>query len=191
MSQPASGSLPPPRTNGSRRVSLVGFMASGKSTIGPRLAARLGVPFVDLDAAISSAAGRSVNQIFEERGEQAFRDLESSTLTAQLAAPELVVATGGGVVERPVNRERLREHTLILWLDIKFETARQRLSGSAGRQRPLVQTSSWDDLARLYLRRRAIYAELAHFRFECDRDLPARLVRRMESSVRAFEESTV
>ncbi len=170
------------------RISLIGFMASGKSTIGPRLAARLRVPFVDLDAAVTAVAGKSVPQIFEEQGEPAFRDLEAASLSQQLSQPAMVLATGGGVVERPMNRERLRQDTLVLWLDVRFETARQRLQGPAGRRRPLVQSSSWDDLARLYLRRRELYAELAHFRFECDRDLPARLVRRMENSVRSFTE---
>ena len=79
------------------RVYLTGFMASGKSTVGPRAAARLGRPFLDLDRLIAAHAGRSIPTIFAEEGEEQFRALETKMLHRTTETEDLVVALGGGV----------------------------------------------------------------------------------------------
>ena len=76
------------------RIYLTGFMGCGKTTVGRRLAQRLGVPFVDLDEEIERRAGMTVRQIFEQQGEPAFRQMEAEALRGTLALPDVVVATG-------------------------------------------------------------------------------------------------
>lgn len=174
----------------SDRIALVGFMASGKSTVGPALAMRLGMEFLDLDEAIEHVAGRRIHEIFAEDGEAAFRDLESQVLRESLAGPSSLVSTGGGVVESRANRELLVSRTQVVWLDTRFETLRRRLgSGKSRARRPLVDSLGWEGLRALHRRRRPLYAACAHYRFDTDRDIPVRVARRIEGALRAAEET--
>jgi shikimate kinase len=119
-------------------VALVGYMGSGKSTVGRLLASSLGWEFVDLDREISRRAGRTIPEIFERYGEGHFRDLEHEALLAALDGdPQRVVACGGGIVERPENRERLAKvPTIFLEEDVGVLFDRTR-----GARRPLRGTS--------------------------------------------------
>jgi shikimate kinase len=167
------------------RVALVGFMAVGKSSVGPALAMRLGMAFVDLDAAIVARDGRPIARIFEEDGEDHFRDLERDVLEDHLEGPPTVLSTGGGVVEQSTNRRLLREGTTVVWLDARFETIRRRLQASHAREpRPLLERLGWEGLRALHTRRRPLYAACAHFRFATDRDAPVRVSRRIEGALR-------
>lgn len=167
-------------------VSLVGFMAAGKSTVGPLLAARAHRTFLDLDDLVVADAGRDVAGIFASAGEEAFRELESEHLrrTLDLAAP-VVLATGGGVVEDPRNREVLRRRSLVLWMDVRLETVRERILAQHDMTRPLVERLGWEGMDRLLARRRPLYAAVAHFRFDGDTKPPRSLARRMAVAVRA------
>jgi shikimate kinase len=161
-------------------------MASGKSTIGPRLATRLGMAFLDLDECIEHAAGATIPEIFRERGEAAFRSLESEQLELGLNGPPLVLATGGGVVGRVRNRELLRTRaSAVVWIDVRFETVRRRLASGEGSERPLLQELGWTGLARLHAERRILYADCAHFRFNGDRLRAPRLARRIAGTLRS------
>ena len=123
---------------GSRvRVALVGFMGSGKSTIGRLSAAQLDLEFVDLDTEIVRARGLPISEIFRRDGETVFRDLESATLEAILERSRVLVATGGGVPEAEANRELLQSRCLTLFLHVSFEEAIRRVSGDGGR--PLLE----------------------------------------------------
>ena len=117
-------------------VVLIGFMATGKTSVGQIVAARLGRPFVDTDALIEAEAGRSVPRIFAEDGEAAFRRLEAEAVVRAAAAGGRVIATGGGVVLSRENMDRLRRHGLIiaLWADPKAILARVGRGGD----RPLL-----------------------------------------------------
>ena len=127
-------------------VVLVGLSGSGKSVIGRRLAHRLGAEFVDLDAAIERTAGMPIPDLFQERGEPAFRDLERSAIEA-LGPPSgggsvgRVVSTGGGAVVDPRNRWRLYRGRLPIWIDARPEVLAQRLR-HARTVRPLVAGSA-------------------------------------------------
>lgn len=169
-------------------VALIGFMGAGKSTAGPRLAARLSLPFVDLDDRMVEEQGVSIADLFARDGEEGFRRLESDLLERVLRAEATVVATGGGVVEAEANRIRLREASTVLWLDARLETLRSRLRIARGPVRPLAGALTDDQFAERYRARRPRYAETAHFRFEVD-DLPVGgLVRAMVLALRAREE---
>jgi shikimate kinase len=117
---------------------LTGFMGSGKSTIGKRLARTLGISFVDLDAEIVQTAGQSIRDIFEQEGEAVFRKKEQASLRAVCCNGECaVVATGGGAVVALENRRLMRESGLIINLQVDYATIAERLAGDFSR--PLLR----------------------------------------------------
>jgi len=121
-----------------RTIALVGLMGAGKSAIGRRLAARLGLPFVDADAEIEAAAGCSIEEIFERHGETAFRDGERRVIARLLAGPPQVLATGGGALMDPGTRALIRDQAVSVWLRAELEVLVRR----TGRRnnRPLLKT---------------------------------------------------
>jgi shikimate kinase len=138
-------------------VYLVGMPGSGKSTVGVELAGRFGVPFVDLDAEIERATGRSVAEIFAERGEPAFRALEADALVDASGHDPSVVACGGGVVLEPANRIALRNTGIVVYLDVPVEVLRDRVRPAA--DRPLIREAG--DIERLREAREPLYREFA------------------------------
>ncbi len=138
-------------------VFLVGMPGSGKSTVGPELAARLGVPFVELDSEIERAAGKSVREIFAAEGEARFRELEAAALVQAAGRDPSVVSCGGGVVLEPANRVTLRAAGEVVFLSVPLEILRARVVPSA--ERPLIHEST--DLDRLFLDREPLYREFA------------------------------
>jgi len=138
-------------------AAIVGYMGSGKTTIGRILARKLGWEFVDLDRTITRDAGRGIPEIFERFGEEHFRDLEHRALLAALdGAPQRVVACGGGIVVRPENRERLKEvATVFLCEDPGVLYSRTRGGG-----RPL-RAASRDEFEHRYAQRLPFYEEVA------------------------------
>ena len=141
------------RRGPSRRIYLVGFMASGKSTIGRRLAERLGLPFVDLDEEIERTSGRTIRALFEESGEAAFRERESAFLAATEALPAGVVATGGGCYVLEENRRRIGRLGTAVFLEVGLETVRARLRGKT--DRPLFVSE--EQLGALFAARAPFY----------------------------------
>ncbi len=121
------------------RVYLVGFMGAGKTTVGQRLAARLGCPFVDLDESIEARAGMSVRAIFERRGEPEFRAMEREALRETLRHPRVVVATGGGTVTFEANRELIAANGVSVWLRAPFDAIAARIGGEGKSDRPLFR----------------------------------------------------
>lgn len=138
------------------KVFLTGFMGCGKTAVGRALAARLDVPFVDLDERVVAAAGREIRVIFAEEGEAAFRRLEGRALEAVVAEPgSRVVATGGGTVAREGVAERLRQAGTVVWLDVPFERVAERLRGEEAAIRPLFADP--ERARRLFRDRRSWY----------------------------------
>ncbi|MBI3943661.1 MAG: shikimate kinase [Chloroflexi bacterium] len=132
------------RTN----IFLTGFSTTGKSSVGPRLAALLNYDFRDTDKLIQQQAGRTVEEIFRNSGEPYFRDLESDVLRQVCSGTRQIVATGGGMVIRPANRELMRQHGWIVCLEARPETILARLLASRPHApRPLL--ASPDPMARI------------------------------------------
>src|SRR5438034_11361464 len=98
------------------RLFLVGYRGTGKTAVGGLLAGALGWSFADADARLEAAAGKSVADVFRDEGEPGFRDREAAVLAELCRAERHVVATGGGVVLRPANRELLRRSGHVVWL---------------------------------------------------------------------------
>ena len=138
-------------------VYLVGMPGSGKSTVGPELAARLEVPYVELDAEIERAAGRTVREIFEQEGEARFRELEAAALGEAAARDPSVVSCGGGVVLEPANRIALRNTGTVVYLDVPLEQLRARVQPAE--DRPLIREEG--DIERLLAERGPLYREFA------------------------------
>ena len=132
-------------------------MGAGKSTLGPRVAERLGRPFIDLDRDLEQDLGTTIPEFFEQRGETAFRMQEEGHVIAALRLPDLaVIALGGGAVQTPSIRNELRDRALTVLLEVDADTAWQR---SAGSGRPLAHEES--EFHALYERRRSVYDEVA------------------------------
>ena len=138
-------------------MAIVGYMGSGKTTVGRALASTMGREFVDLDRAIAKGAGRAISVIFAHSGEEHFRDLEHRALLAALGgARESVVACGGGIVVRPENRDKLKETvTVFLREDPGVLYGRTR-----GPKRPL-RAASREEFGRRLAARLPFYEEVA------------------------------
>jgi len=121
------------------RIYLVGFMGSGKTSVGLALASRLGVPFVDLDQALEAMAGRTVRELFEKHGEPWFREREAELLRGTADLPDAVIALGGGTFVDPRNAEFIRAHGRSVFLDVPFDLIASRLQGKSA-DRPLFRS---------------------------------------------------
>ena len=150
-------------------IVLVGFMGAGKTTVGRLLAGRLGLPLADSDQVIEESTGRPVRQIFAEDGEPAFRQLEHRVIAGLLGGPELVLAVGGGAPEHPQTRDRLLAGTgaHVVYLEVSYEQALRRVGGDGGR--PMLARP---DIAAVYQRRLASYAQVATLTVATDRRRP-------------------
>ena len=141
---------------------LIGFMGSGKTTVGRRVAASLGFEFVDTDDRVVEMAGKPITQIFADQGEAHFRKLESAALKEVLQREHCVVATGGGIVTIPENVALLQEGGYTVWLHAPVDEIFERVSRN--RERPLLQTE--DPLATiqtLLSKREPLYRSTADF----------------------------
>jgi XRE family aerobic/anaerobic benzoate catabolism transcriptional regulator len=144
-------------------IALIGLRGAGKSTIGPKLAARLGLRFVELDAAIERAAGLTLSEIFQIHGEGYYRRLERETLMGLLADAEgMVVATGGSIVNDKETYKLLRRRAVTVWLKARPEDHWNRVI-QQGDQRPMAQhPHAMSELRALLAARERLYAEAEH-----------------------------
>jgi shikimate kinase len=157
-------------------IYLVGFMASGKSTVGRHLAHRLGWNFFDTDAEIETAERMTIGEIFEQRGEPEFRRIEQEILRHHVRWIErgrpAVLALGGGAFAQEANRAFLADRGVSIWLDCPFDVVQRRVAAH-GIVRPLARDP--EKFQALWSARRPFY-ELADYRVPVDCDDPDRMV---------------
>lgn len=143
---------------GGRHVVLVGLMGAGKTSVGRRLAARLGLPFIDSDHAIEESARMTIPEIFAQLGEAEFRAGEKKVIARLLGEPQQVIATGGGAYMDPETRARIRERGVSVWLRAELPVLMRRVQKR--QNRPLLQTTDPEaTMQALIDKRYPVYAE--------------------------------
>lgn len=153
----AHRSLPAPGN-----VVLIGFMGTGKTTVGRLLAKKLRLAFLDLDRVIVDRTGYGIPTIFAQRGEEGFRAEETAALQGVRTRTHTVIATGGGIVTRPANFPLLADLGFVVWLRATEEVVFDRVSRS--KRRPLLETADpRATICRLLAERDPLYAAAAHY----------------------------
>ncbi|MCI0388539.1 MAG: shikimate kinase [Acidobacteria bacterium] len=128
-------------SNSQSPIFLLGFMASGKSTIGPLLAAKLDRQFIDLDRLIEAKVGCAIVELIAREGEEQFRQIETETLREEARKLDAIIAPGGGAITRVENRELMSRLGITIWLDAPFELCWRRIQKD-GATRPLAPNES-------------------------------------------------
>ncbi len=146
-------------------------MASGKSTVSASLLASTNRLSASIDELVEHNDGSGVAEIFSTRGQAAFRDLELKALGELDPSRNLVVDTGGGIVETAAAVAMLRANGVVIWLDCSWKEVRARLKNAPVGMRPLVTELGWAGLEELFRSRRPLYAAAADFRLKADGDL--------------------
>jgi|WetSurMetagenome_2_1015567.scaffolds.fasta_scaffold114213_1 shikimate kinase len=140
-------------TDDKRNLILCGFMATGKSSVGKRLASLVGYDFLDMDACIEAEEGISIPRIFAERGEAAFRALESKMVERIAKSRAYVIATGGGTVVNPLNLEKLKSCGILINLTADIDTIISR--AGSGEDRPMLMQGDRRERIRSLMEQRA------------------------------------
>lgn len=142
-------------------IILIGFMGSGKSRLGKYLAKQLQYQFLDTDALIATKAGKSITKIFEQEGEEAFRQREATALAGLMGKKRIILATGGGILMNPKNQELARQLGTVVWLDADPDTLFDRATRQA--TRPLLNVEyPRRTFNELLATRRPLYQKTCH-----------------------------
>jgi shikimate kinase len=158
---------------------LIGYRATGKTTLAGLLAKRLGWDWIDADVEIERRRGKSIARIFAEDGEPAFRDLEAEVVADLCRRRRLVLAAGGGAPMRPENRRAMKSSGKVVWLKARPETILARMSGdqtTAQRRPNLTEKGPLDEIVHLLCRREPIYRESADLEVDTESKTPEQIV---------------
>jgi shikimate kinase len=150
-------------------ITLIGYRGTGKSTVGPRLAARLGWTFLDADPEIERRAGQTIRDIFQHRGEAEFRRLEADFLAEALQRNDLVLAPGGGAILNEATRERMKNAGPVVWLSAPIDVIAGRMDADAttAERRPaLTALPPRAEIEELLAKRTPLYAQAASLKVE-------------------------
>lgn len=167
------------------RVVLIGFMCAGKTSVGRALAERLGWAFVDFDETIERREGRTIAQIFRERGEPYFRALEARLTDEVADRRRVVLAPGGGWATQPALVRALAPRSLLVWLRVRPETVHARYVAEGGNARPLLEGGDpMQAIVALLRARETAYARADHW-IDTDERSPADVAAEIEARLRA------
>jgi shikimate kinase len=144
-------------------ITLIGYRGSGKSTVAQALARQAGWDWIDADAAIEQAAGRTIREIFAAEGESGFRRRERQTIAGLLAQNGLIVAAGGGAILNADTRREMKAAGPVVWLQASVAVLAQRIAGdpTTAARRPDLAGGGTDEIARLLAERELLYRECA------------------------------
>ena len=160
-------------------IVLIGYRGTGKSVVGRILARRLGMHYTGMDAAIVGKAGMAIPDIVEKLGWPGFRDLETAQAREFAGLDNLIIDTGGGVIERPENIDALHKNAMIFWLKARVDTIVSRIHGDTQRP-PLTSGKSFtDEVAEVLERRIPLYRNAAHHEIDTDELTPDQIVDRI------------
>jgi shikimate kinase len=165
-------------------IFLIGYRGSGKTTVAKLLSERLAWSWCDADAVLEERFGRSIRQIFADEGEESFRDKETEVLKDLCHSKNVVVATGGGVILRPENRELLRIG-LVVWLTADAETLHHRIQADATTQerRPNLAHGGLEEVKSIWAKREPIYSACADLKADTTRLTPEAIVSEIISAL--------
>jgi shikimate kinase len=171
-----------------KHITLVGMMGSGKSTVAPLVAARLGRPVIEVDALIEKHEGMPICEIFIAKGEAYFRRVESDLIARLLSQPPAVLSLGGGAFQWETTRDLLLAHTVVFYLWATHEVLAARLLSTSA-VRPLLNTPgiNLQETIRDLLERRGAYYGLAHYRIETDNYAPEDVAKSILMMREAYE----
>jgi shikimate kinase len=155
-----------------KNIYLVGFMGSGKSTVGKILAEKLNMNFIDIDKLIEEKEGMKIKDIFEQKGESYFRELERKQIEVIVNQEGLVVSTGGGLGANLDNMNLMKKNGDVVWLDVSLNTVLDRLKND--QDRPLLKQSA-EKIKQLFEERKNVY-RLANIRINADKKTPSQIV---------------
>lgn len=158
-----------------KKVILIGFMGAGKTTIGRLLAEETNQSHVDFDDLIVAEIGMTIQDFFDQHGEEAFRKIETDIL-AKTLAKEQIISTGGGIVLKEENRQLLKEMPLVVYLKTDPEELIHRLKTDTGSIRPLVVSKSPEEILAVYRPRIPLYEETASLIVETTNKTPEEIV---------------
>ena len=159
-------------------VFLIGYRATGKTTVAKLLAQRLGWSSLDADDAIEQLAGKTIADIFADEGEPTFRELETTVIANLARREQTVVALGGGSVMREENREQLVGRGKTVWLVASPETIWSRIeqdSTTGARRPPLTSSSGFEEITSLLQQRTPIYRQCADFEIDTENKMPKQI----------------
>ncbi len=160
-------------------IVLIGYRGTGKSEVGGLLARRLGMEYVGMDAAIVARAGMPIPEIVAKHGWPHFRDLESAEARELAGRDNLVIDTGGGVIERPENVAVLRENARVFWLQASVATIVARIEGCCERPALTAGKTFTEEVAEVLERRTPLYRSAAHHAIDTDVLTPEEVAERI------------
>ncbi len=169
-------------------LTLIGYRATGKTTLAKLLAARLNWDWIDADVEIERRAGMTIARIFAEQGEPVFRDLEAAVMVDLCRRENLVIAAGGGAPLREETRKAMRAAGKVVWLTAKVETIGRRMLGdstTAERRPNLTDKDPLDEIRHLLERREPIYRETADFSVDTEAKSPEALTEEILAKLKA------
>ncbi len=175
---------------GTMVVTLIGYRASGKSSVAPRLAKRLGWSWVDCDEVIEQRAGASIKDIFEHEGEAGFRKRESEVLAELLRQSDLVIASGGGAILSETNRSLIKAAGPVVWLQASVDVLARRLGGdkmSTQRRPSLTGRPIAEEVAEVLAVREPLYRECATLIIDAGAERPAQMAERIAQHITGQE----
>jgi len=168
------------------KIVLIGYRGTGKSVVGKIVAERLGMECISMDATIVEKAGMSIPEIVEKHDWPAFRDMESDVARELAQRDDIVIDTGGGVIERPENIDALRKGSLIVWLRASTPLIVSRIA--TGTERPSLTGKSFtDEVAEVLERRTPKYRSAAQHEIDTERITPEEVAQRI---IDLWEEAT-
>jgi shikimate kinase len=160
-------------------LTLIGYRATGKTTLARLLAERMGCDWIDADVEIERRAGKSIAEIFAQDGEPAFRDLEAAVIADLCRRRRLILAAGGGAPLRPESRQAMQTGGKVVWLKATPATIHARMSGdqtTAARRPNLTNQGGLEEIVQVLTRREPIYRQAAHVEIDTEEKRPGEIV---------------
>ncbi|HCS75547.1 MAG TPA: shikimate kinase [Clostridiales bacterium] len=170
-------------------IFLIGFMGTGKTTLGQILADQTGMTFIDMDAQIEERTGKTIADIFKEDGETWFRKKETEVLAESIIQENQVFSTGGGIVLRPRNKELMKNNGIVIALKANINTIWERLKNTSNR--PLLNSQNPKEALQILYQQRIDLYDFAHISIQVDGRSQAELIKEITAKISLFNSAHI